>query len=136
MDIIAKVKALDFPEDEYIVVGSGIMDMYKLKQAHDIDIVVSKNLFQKCKKKGWDSVSYTYQEKLGQDYLQKGDIELYLDVNCGEKFRPTLEELLNRKKVFEGIPFIGIRDLLKFKKSYNRPKDKDDIKIIEAFLKK
>lgn len=136
MNIIAQVKALKFPPGQYIVVGSGIMAMHGLKEANDIDLVVSPEIFESSKNEGWESVPYTYPDKLGKFYLQKADIELYLDVNHGELFRPSLEELLERAEVFSEIPFLSLNDLLKFKKSYNRPKDLNDVRLIEKFLTK
>lgn len=134
MNVIDQIKNLDFPIGQYVVVGSGIMAMYGLKQARDVDIVVSPNLFEKCEREGWEQIPYTYTDKLEKHYLQKDPVELYLDVNHG-KFRPTFDELLNRAETFDRIPFISLEDLLKFKRSYNRPKDHADIKLIEDFLK-
>lgn len=137
MDIISEIKKLNFPPTDFVVAGSAIMAMYGLKQTNDIDLVVSPNIFKQCQDAGsWESVGYTYSDRLGKHHLKKGVVELYLDVNNGEVFRPTLEELLSRAEVFEGISFISMDDLLKFKTSYNRPKDQNDIKLIEEFLGK
>jgi hypothetical protein len=136
MDIIfKKIKALDFPNQEYIVAGSCIMDIHGLKQAQDIDIVASERLFKECTESGeWNIIPCTYKEKIGQVRLEKDDIEIQLNVNCGNEFTPTLNELLSRAEYFEGIPFVCLEDLLKFKKSYDRPKDHIDIKLIEEYL--
>ncbi len=134
MNILAEVKSLNFSANGYIVVGSGIMVMHGLKEPHDIDLVVSPEVFNNAQKEGWGQVPYTYQDKLGKFYLRKMDIELYLDVNHGESFRPTLEELLSRAEYFDGVPFLSFEDLIKFKKSYDRPKDRVDIKLIEEYL--
>jgi len=134
-ELIAKVKNLGFPKEKYVVAGSAIMVMHDLKETKDIDIVVSAELFNSCIKDQWEKIPYTYPDKLGQIWLKKDDIELYLDVNHGEQFRPTLEELLSRAEYFGEIPFLSLNDLLKFKKSYNRPKDQNDIQLIEEYLK-
>ncbi|MDP1624872.1 MAG: hypothetical protein Q8L64_03800 [bacterium] len=133
MNVIESVKKLNFPSDEYIVVGTGIMAVLGLKESHDIDIVVSPRLFELSKSNGWLETPYTYPDKIGQIYLKKDDMELYLDVNCGQ-FNPTLNELLSRKEVFDDINFISFGDLLRFKKEYNRPKDAKDIALIEKHL--
>jgi hypothetical protein len=138
MDIIKEIKKLDFPADKYVIVGSGPMAVRGLKEAHDIDIVVEPDLFEKCKADGWKEMPWTY-EKIGQIYLKRDDIELYLDVNCGD-FNPTTEELIKRADVIEGIPFITLEDMLKFKraynKAYNREKHRKDIGITEIYLRK
>lgn len=133
-ELIEKVKSLGFPNGQYIVAGSAIMVMYDLKETKDIDIVVSGELFDACIKEKWEEVPYTYSDKLGQVWLKKNDVELYLDVNHGEQFRPTLGELLSRAEYFNKVPFLSLNDLLKFKKSYNRPKDQNDIRLIEHYM--
>lgn len=135
-DILEKVRSLNFPAGEYIVAGSAIMVMHNLKETKDIDIVVSSGLFDTCSADdSWEKIQYTYIEKLGKYFLNKREVELYLDVNHGEEFRPSLEELLSRAEYFEGIPFLSLEDLLKFKKSYGRPKDPAHIELIEECLK-
>ena len=134
LNILQKIKSLHFPDGQYIIVGSAIMVMHKLKETKDIDIVISKELFDTYIENGWEKVAYTYADKLGQFWLRKDEFELYLDVNHGEEWRPDLKELLSHAEYFDGIPFLCLNDLLKFKKSYNRSKDQNDIRIIEEYL--
>jgi hypothetical protein len=118
-----------------VIVGSGLMAVRGLKKAHDIDIVVAEDLFEKCKADGWKIMPWTY-EKIGQIYLRNNDIELYLDVNCAD-FNPTTEELIKRADVIEEIPFISLPDMINFKKVYNYNKEKHlkDIETTEAYLR-
>jgi hypothetical protein len=136
MDIFKEVKKLNFPSDSYVVVGSGHLVALGLKEGHDIDIVVTKDLFEKCKKEGWKQVKWTYPDKLGHTYLRKGNVELYLDVNKGS-FNPTTKELLKRAVVINGVSFASLEYILKFKKEYNKvnPKHLKDIELIEKYLK-
>jgi hypothetical protein len=135
MNVIEEVKKLNFPVDQYVIVGSGPMAVRGLKEAHDVDIVVTQELFEKCKANGWKNILWTYPEKIGQIYLKQNDIELYLDVNCAD-FNPTTKELIERADVIEGVPFINLEDMLRFKRAYNREKDSKDIKITETYLLK
>jgi len=64
MDIIEKIKKLDFPQGQYIIVGSGPMVVRAIKESNDIDIVVSVKLFEKCKQDGWEQLPWTYPDKL------------------------------------------------------------------------
>jgi len=135
MNIFEEVRNLDFPDGQYVVVGSGPMAAHGLKEIQDVDIVVTSELFEKCKQEGWEQVSWTYPERLGQVYLKRGLVELYLDVSCGD-FNPTLEELLQRTEYVEGIPFAALADILQFKKAYGRSKHLEDVLEIERYLKK
>ena len=132
--IINLVKSLSLPQDKFIVVGSGIMTMHGLKDAHDIDLVVSPEILKSYSKKtDWETKYYAYPEEIGKTYLQNSDLEMYLDVNYGN-FNPTLDELLGRAEYFDDIPFISLEDLIKFKTEYNRPKDHIDIQKIKTYL--
>ena len=134
MNIIEGIKKFNFPPGEYVVVGSGPMAVHGLKEARDIDIVVMPELFEKCRISGWEKMPWTYPEKVGQIYLKKGDVELYLDVNAGN-FNPTTAELIERSEIIQGIPFITLQDMISFKKAYGREKHRKDIEIAEAYLR-
>jgi hypothetical protein len=134
MNLIDEIKKLNFQSKDFIIVGSGPMVIRGLKELNDIDIVVSKELFNECKKDDkWKQISWTYPDHIGQIYLESNPFELYLDVNCGS-FNPTFEELMERSDLIEGIHFTSMKDVLQFKKAYNRPKHEKDIKIIEEYL--
>jgi len=134
MDIIEKIKKLDFPQGQYIIVGSGPMVVRAIKESNDIDIVVSVKLFEKCKQDGWEQLPWTYPDKLWQIFLRRGYIELYLDVNCKE-CNPTLKELLQRSDTIQGCSFASLEDVIKFKRAYDKPKHLEDIQRIEEYLK-
>jgi len=135
MNVIEEVNKLNFPIGQYVVVGSSPMAIRGLKEAHDIDIVVTPQLFEKCRIDGWETMSWTYPEKVGQIYLKEGNIELYLDVNAGN-FNPTIEELIERSETIQGVPFITLEDMISFKKAYGREKHLNDIKTTEEYLMK
>ena len=44
MNIIKIIKDAKLPDGEYIVVGSGIMNALGIRDAEDIDLVISANL--------------------------------------------------------------------------------------------
>ena len=80
--------------------------------------------------------SYSEKEKPnGEPILARGDIEIYLEVNC-ESFKPKTKELIRRADIIQDIPFTSLQDSLKFKKGYGRTKDRLDIALIEQELKK
>jgi hypothetical protein len=133
VDIFNEIKRLAFPFGEYVVVGSGIMTALGIKQSHDIDIVVTESLFEKCKESGWEVMPWTYPHRIGEIYLKRGNIELYLDVNCGD-CNPTTDELINEAIVINEVPFISLERLLQFKKAYGREKHLNDALLIEQYL--
>jgi len=133
MDIFKEIKKLDFPFGKYVIVGSGPMAARGIREVHDIDIVVTPDLFDKLKKEGWEIKQWTYPGTEGRIYLQNGIIEIYLGVNYGN-FNPTTEELIARANVIKNIPFATLEDIIQFKSAYNREKHLKDIELIKEYL--
>lgn len=46
MTIFEDVKKLNLPTDQYAVVGSGVMSAHGIRSHHDVDLIVTKNLFE------------------------------------------------------------------------------------------
>jgi hypothetical protein len=136
MDIIQEVRKLDFPVGKYVVVGSGPLAVRGLKEARDIDIVVTEDLFERCISDGWDILPWTYPEKIGQSYLRRGIVELNLDVNSGD-MNLTIAELIGRAELIDDVSFITVSDMIRFKRAYlrNNPKHEQDILVAERYLK-
>lgn len=134
MDIFREINKLSFPLGSYVVVGSGHLVALGLKKGKDVDIVVTEELFNKCRRGGWEVLPWTYPGTEGRIYLRRGLVELYLSVSVGGG--PTSDELIKRAVVIKGIPFARLEDILKLKKEYLKvnPKHLADIKIIEDYL--
>ncbi|MEO6077191.1 MAG: zinc ABC transporter substrate-binding protein [Candidatus Andersenbacteria bacterium] len=133
MNILEEIARLNFPVDQYVVVGSGPMAAHGIRDVHDIDIVVTPELFEICKQRDWEHMPWTYPGKEGEIYLRNGIVELYLDVNAGD-FNPTFQELFDRSEVVQSIHFASLEDIMRFKKAYNRPKHLEDIQKIKEHL--
>lgn len=133
MTIFQKVRELGFPDGEYIVVGSGILAAKGIRETNDLDIVVTSELFEKCKSEGWEVLPWTKQSIPGKDWLKKGNAEVYVQLSR-KTGGISARELLENVEVIEGIPFITLESLIDFKQEYGRPKDFEDIRIIEEYL--
>jgi hypothetical protein len=55
--IIAKVKALNLPQSEYIVYGSCPLAAAGIRESNDIDLLVSRNVGIGLKLKGWKQIT-------------------------------------------------------------------------------
>ncbi len=136
MNIFEEIHKLNLPPDSYVVVGSGHLIALGLKEGTDVDIVVTPELFEKCcRDDSWEQVPWTYPEKLGQIFLRRGIVELYLDVNAGD-FNPSTAELIERAVIINNVPFASLEDILALKKEYlkTRPKHQKDIELIEQYI--
>lgn len=126
--IIDRVRALDLPDGEYIVIGSGVMDALGLRESQDVDLVVSERLFGELRQRGWrEDVEH------GQPKLMHDEAEAWTtwSFRGGDMM---LDGLNTHVSVIEGIAFVSPQFLLAWKKDADRTKDRPDVKLLEEYL--
>ena len=127
---ILKIKALNLPEGSYMICGSGILEMLGIREAQDIDILVSPELFKNLEEKdGWKrhpkyQTCIEHPEgiagaKYSLDFMKKDY---------------TLIEVLPKAIMIEGIPFMNLDILIEAKTELAREKDLKDIELINIYL--
>ena len=128
-EIISKVKELNLPKGSYVVFGSCPMTIAGIREAGDIDMLVSKEVFDDLRTKGWKVVDKGREDKpLTYDYFEAHDNWNFSSYN------PTLEQLLEKATYIEEVPFASLEDVLKWKKASSREKDLKDIELIQKHL--
>ncbi len=131
MNIIQKIKELNLPNDQYVVIGSGTMAVLGIREANDIDISVKEELFDKLKETGeWEEF-----EKYGRPFLKKDVFDINKHLGW-EKYSITIQEANKSALFIEGIPFMNLDELINFKDAMAREKDFKDIELIKEYLKK
>lgn len=119
-DIIEICRSLSFNPDEYCLGFGGALVMYGIKDSTaDIDINVTEELFGRLSQK-----YKADHAKFGEPYI---DIDGVVDVFIGSN--------MDRKKFIEGIPVAELTDIIESKRRLGRPKDMEDIKRIEKFIR-
>jgi len=131
MNIIQKIKELNLPNDQYVVIGSGTMSVLGIREANDIDMSVTEELFRKLKETGeWEEL-----EKYGRPFLKKDVFDINKHLGW-EKYSTTIQEANKSALFIEGIPFMNLDELIKFKYAMGREKDLKDIELIKEYQKK
>lgn len=134
INIFEEVKKLNFPTDHFMVVGSGIMAIKGIRDACDLDLVVSEELFLDQSKSGnWELKTWTRDGRPGKDWLKGDAVELMTEIQSGDEDF-DLEKLKREGECIDGIWFLSLDQLIKFKLNYGRPKDFDDIALIRKYL--
>lgn len=123
MNIIKEVKKLKFPKNQFAVFGSGPLGVRGIRKSKDIDILASKKL--------WNKLAEKYPVK-NEKLISIGKIEIYK--HWLPWFKNT-EALIKSSDVIKGVRFVNLKNVIKWKKAYNREKDKKDIKLIKEYLK-
>ncbi len=99
-----------------------------LRKSRDLDVIVAEDVFDDYKDMpGWKIKEF----RAGEFYLDKNDIELWKDWGPGEW---DIQKLINEAEIIDGLPFVKLKEVLKWKKMIGRDKDIKDIKIIETYL--
>ena len=127
MTIFEEVRKLDLPIGQYAVVGSGVMSAYGIRQHKDVDLIITISLFEKLKDCGWEL------SKDKKNVIKHGNYEADINYKYGE-YQPDSSKLIETAQIINGIPFINLDEVVKFKKALDRDKDRDDIELISNYL--
>lgn len=130
MNIIEKLKSLNLPSDQYVVISSGTLDVLGIRKANDIDLSITQELHEQLRKTG----EWKEEVRYGKIFLLKEDIEINPDVSWKD-YKTTTKELIETALVVNGINFMNLEEVIKFKKALGREKDFKDIELIEDYLK-
>lgn len=126
MNVTKEINSLNLPKDSFVVVGSGILEALGIRQSDDIDMIVAQETYDRFEAEGWDHDSWSDQTVLKHDVFDIG-ISWY---------GSTIEELLTRATVIDGIPYLSLSDVYDWKKQLGRGKDLADLKLIDVYLAK
>ncbi len=131
MDIIKKLKELNYPLGSYVVIGGGILSALGIREARDVDMAVTPELFDKLAKSG----EYKIEERYGHKFLVSAEVEISSRLEW-EDYETTTEEAIKSAEIIEGFPFLNIEETIKFKKALGREKDFRDIELLGEYLEK
>lgn len=119
-----KILELKLPSNQFIVVGSGVMAALGIRESDDIDLIVSQAIFDNLDSLGWERDTW-----VDQTVLKSGPFDI------GRTWDgKTVDELMKTAIVIEGIPYLNLSDLRKWKQARGRDKDIRDIELIDAYL--
>jgi putative (di)nucleoside polyphosphate hydrolase len=129
MNIIKKVKELNFSFGEYVIVGGGILEALGLRNTNDIDVAVMPNLLKKLRESG----KYKEEIKWGKLFLTGDNIDIIAQLNW-EDYSTKTEDAIKTATIIEGVPFLNLQETIKYKKALGREKDLRDIELIKNHL--
>ena len=134
IDIFKELKKLKFPNGEYLVVG-GTMAGHGIREAHDLDILVTPNLYQKLLKQGYKQCKCKQCLNTSRLMLKKDKVDILPNLIFKNYIGDT-NKLIKNADIIKGYPFLKIIEFIKFKKELGRLKDLEDIKLMKKYLRK
>ncbi len=130
---LEKLKSFGWPQKEFVVVSSGALAVRGIRDSHDLDVMVSKILWNELSKK-YPTVKNEYGiERLCPD----PEIEIFhpehtIFGDAGGILQT--QEVFERADLLEEIQFMNLRDLKLIKTKMGREKDLRDIELIDTYL--
>ena len=127
-----KVKALDLPLDQIIVIGSGILDQLGIRPASDIDLAASPDLMKKFSEESGDWIKKFDDNQ--RFYFVKDDDSA--EVWDGWEFNGQVVsygELLSQLVEYDDVRFVDLKFLRKWKSWRGREKDVRDVELIDEW---
>ncbi|MBF1033391.1 MAG: hypothetical protein HXL02_01305 [Candidatus Nanosynbacter sp.] len=127
-----KVKALNLPLDQIIVIGSGILDQLGIRPASDIDLAVSSDLMKKLSEESSDWIKKFDDNQRFYFIKDDGSAEVW----DGWEFDGQVvsyDGLLDYVVEYDGVRFVNLEFLSRWKKWRSLEKDTQDVKLIDEW---
>lgn len=128
MNIIERVRYLNLPMGQYVIIGSGLLDVLGIRPANDIDIAVTPQLFNTLHAGG----NWKEEKRYGKIFLNRDGIDINPELSWPD-YPTTTEEAIRSALIINGTPFMNLEELKRFKSALGREKDKEDIARIEKY---
>jgi hypothetical protein len=122
--LLEELKKLNFPKDQFAVFGSSPMAVRNIRDVDDLDLIVKPEL--------WDELCKKYKNE-NNKVIHIGRIDVF---RHWEPWFDDIIPLIDTADIIDGIRYVKLDYLLKWKKAMNREKDQKDIEMINEFLKK
>jgi hypothetical protein len=128
-DFLKQLDKLNLPKDQYVIVGSGALGARKIRESHDLDVLVTEELWQKLRLK------YELTKIKPVENIDIGDVQIlgHCSVFRGSDIA-SVEKIIETADVIFDHKFISVDLLRKFKQKEGREKDLNDIKLIDKYL--
>lgn len=129
-----RVRASNLPLEKIIVVGSGILDILGLRMADDVDLVVTEDVLREYIQ---SNPSYVPHDVPGDIVYDDKDNNIAASLAWrafpdGENV--YYDDLLTYTTIVDGVRYVSLDYLLRWKQWANREKDQADIMLIEEYL--
>ena len=127
-----KVKALNLPLDQIIVIGSGILDQLGIRPASDIDLAASSDLMKKLSEESGDWIKKFDDNQRFYFVKDDGSAEVW-DGWDFDGQAVSDDDLLDYAVEYDGVRFVDLKFLRKWKSWRGREKDVQDVKLIDEW---
>lgn len=111
-----------------MVFGSCPLAAAGIREAQDVDLLVSEETFEQLRNAGWQELQKSSSDKP----LTRDVFEAHSNWDFST-YSPTLKQLLKSATIVDGVPFASLEEVRKWKAASGRPKDYVDIELIDKY---
>ena len=129
-----RVKELGLPLDQIIIIGSGILDQLGIRQSADIDVATNREVLEEiARSDGW----VEKLDKNQRQYLVKhdGSVEIWDGWEIDGRII-EYDKLLDYAVEYDGVEFVNLDFLRRWKNWRGREKDIQDVRLIDEWRAK
>lgn len=129
--LLKEVVQLNLPKDKYAITSSGSLAMRGIREANDLDLIVTSDL--------WDELREKYPVEVNGvlHCIKIGNIEIVGEGSCfTDHGIATAEQQISEADIIEGYPCVRLDYVSRFKLLMGREKDLRDIQFIDEYKKK
>lgn len=139
--ILKILTTIDLPKNKMTIGGSGVMALRNIRQIRDLDVFVRRALWNELEASGawmrWDPDPNDSIRHADPPYLIKivDGIECHLFYDWKHRgYRVDVQEAIDNSEWVEDWPCVSLNFILQWKEFTRRPKDVEDIKLINEYL--
>lgn len=125
MKFLQELKKLNLPNDKFAVFGSGPLGIRKLREPKNVDIIVKADVWNRLMEKDPLKNESDNQIKIGHIEIWKDWLPWFKNV----------DKLIDEADIFDGIRYVKLERVLKWKQTRGNKKDKADVRLIHKYLK-
>lgn len=127
-----EVRDLKLRAGSYAITGSGPLGIRNIREMNDVDILVADEYWKDLLSRG------ELIEESGLSKLKISDnIEILYSGSFGKSdpSLPSVEDQIPGAELIDGLYFVSLEHLILFKSLSGREKDKDDVRLLEKWVK-
>lgn len=129
-EIVYRTQTLGLPYDSFLVCGSAPLTIIELRDAVDIDLFVTPELFARLRQQGWQTQR---KPSSNHDGLVYDIFEAHQQWQFGDYAADFTTER-SKATIVETISFMNLSETRRWKLASGRPKDLTDIGLIDSYL--
>lgn len=129
---IEKIKELQLPQSDVVVVGSGALAVRGIRDSKDVDVMVTPDI--------WNTLAQKFIVRRNESDVETIYIGEYVEILnprdslFGDSRVVPIDDIFRDAELIDGIAYISLEHLKQIKLYMGREKDLADVKLIDQYL--